>query len=46
MLHKNEYLVFYLHLSDDWLASEYRRAAERIDADAAAELVSMQAINR
>jgi site-specific recombinase XerD len=36
----------YLHLSDDWLASEYRRAAERIDADAAAELVSMQAINR
>jgi site-specific recombinase XerD len=36
----------YLHLSDDWLASEYRRAAERIDADAAAELVSMQTINR
>jgi integrase/recombinase XerD len=36
----------YLHLSDDWLASEYRRAAERIDADAAAELVAMQAINR
>ena len=22
----------YLHLSDDWLASEYRRAAERITA--------------
>jgi integrase/recombinase XerD len=36
----------YLHLSDDWLASEYRRAAERIDADAAAELVAMHAINR
>lgn len=36
----------YLHLSDDWLAGEYRRAAERIDADAAAELVAMQAINR
>jgi integrase len=36
----------YLHLSDDWLAAEYRRAAERIDADAAAELRSMQEINR
>jgi site-specific recombinase XerD len=36
----------YLHLSDDWLASEYRRAAERIDADAAAELLAMQAINQ
>ena len=36
----------YLHLSDDWLAGEYRRAVERIDADAAAELVAMQAINR
>ena len=36
----------YLHLSDDWLASEYRRAAERIDADAAAGLLAMQAINR
>ena len=36
----------YLHLSDDWLAGEYRRAAERIDADAAAELLTMQAINR
>jgi site-specific recombinase XerD len=36
----------YLHLSDDWLASEYRRAAERIDADAAAELVAMQAMNQ
>jgi site-specific recombinase XerD len=36
----------YLHLSDDWLASEYRRAVERIDADAAAEFVAVQAINR
>lgn len=36
----------YLHLTDDWLAGEYRRAAERIDADAAAELLAMQAINR
>ena len=36
----------YLHLTDDWLADEYRRAAERIDADAAAELVALQAINR
>jgi site-specific recombinase XerC len=36
----------YLHLSDDWLASQYRRAAERIHADAAAELVAMQEINR
>jgi len=36
----------YLHLTDDWLADEYRRAAERIDADAAAELVAVQAINR
>ena len=36
----------YLHLTDDWLASEYRRAAERIDTDAAAELVAIQAMNR
>lgn len=36
----------YLHLSDDWLAGEYRRASERIDTDAAAELVAMQEINR
>jgi site-specific recombinase XerD len=36
----------YLHLSDDWLAAEYRRATERIDADAAAELRSMQDMNR
>jgi integrase/recombinase XerD len=36
----------YLHLTDDWLAAEYRRAAERIDADAAAELLAMQEINQ
>jgi integrase/recombinase XerD len=36
----------YLHLSDDWLAAEYRRATEPIDADAAAELRSMQEMNR
>jgi len=36
----------YLHLTDDWLADEYRRAAERIDADAAAELLAMQEINQ
>ena len=36
----------YLHLTNDWLATEYRRAAERIDADAAAELRSMLEINR
>jgi integrase/recombinase XerD len=36
----------YLHLSDDWLAEEYRRATERIDADAAAELLAMQEINQ
>ena len=36
----------YLHLTNDWLAAEYRRATERIDADAAAELRSMQEINR
>ncbi len=36
----------YLHLTDDWLADEYRRASERIDADAAAELLAMQEINQ
>ena len=36
----------YLHLTNDWLAAEYRRATERIDADAAAELRSMQEINQ
>jgi integrase/recombinase XerD len=36
----------YLHLTDDWLAGEYRRAAERIDADHAAELLAVQEINQ
>ena len=36
----------YLHLTDDWLASEYRRAAARIDADHAAELLAVQEINQ
>ncbi len=35
----------YLHLSDDWLADEYRRAAALIDADTA-ELLAVQEINR
>jgi integrase len=36
----------YLHLTDGWLAAEYRRAAELIDADAAAELLAAQGINQ
>jgi site-specific recombinase XerD len=36
----------YLHLTDDWLAAEYRRAAELIDAGAAAELLAVQEINQ
>ena len=36
----------YLHLTDDWLAGEYRRAVELIDADHAAELLKLQEINR
>lgn len=36
----------YLHLTDDWLAEEYRRAAALIDADQAAELLAVQEINR
>ena len=34
----------YLHLTNDWLAGEYRRAAALIDADAAAvtEMLAMQ----
>jgi integrase/recombinase XerD len=35
----------YVHLTDAWLAEEYRRAAALIDADHAAELVKAQAIN-
>ncbi len=36
----------YLHLTNDWLAEEYRRAAELIDAGHAAELVAIQEIAR
>ena len=36
----------YLHLTDDWLAGEYHRATKVIDADHAAELLAMQAINQ
>jgi integrase/recombinase XerD len=34
----------YLHLANDWLAGEYRRAAELIGADAAAvaEMLAVQ----
>jgi integrase/recombinase XerD len=34
----------YLHLANDWLAAEYRRAAELIDADtgAVAEMLAVQ----
>ena len=35
----------YLHLTDAWLADEYRRAAALIDADHVAELLNDQAIN-
>ncbi|MGO9457846.1 MAG: tyrosine-type recombinase/integrase [Acidimicrobiales bacterium] len=34
----------YLHLTDDWLAKEYRSAAELIDAGHAAELLAMEAV--
>jgi len=33
----------YLHLTNDWLAGEYRRASELIDVDTA-ELIAMQAV--
>jgi integrase/recombinase XerD len=36
----------YLHLTDDWLADEYRRAAKCIDADHAAELLAVEEINQ
>jgi integrase/recombinase XerD len=36
----------YLHLTDDGLADEYRRAAECIDADHAAELLAVEEINQ
>jgi integrase/recombinase XerD len=32
----------YLHLTNDWLASEYRRAADLIDAGHAAELLAIE----
>jgi integrase len=32
----------YLHLTNDWLAGEYQRAAELIDGTAVAELVAAQ----
>jgi len=36
----------YLHLTNEWLAEEYRRAADLIEADQAAELLKAQEINR
>jgi integrase/recombinase XerD len=36
----------YLHLTDHWLAAEYRRAAELIDTDAAAGLLAVQEISQ
>ena len=35
----------YLHLTNDWLAGEYRQAAELIDAGHATELLALEAIN-
>ena len=36
----------YLHLTNDWLAAEYRRAADLIDAGHAAELLALQEMTR
>lgn len=36
----------YLHLTNDWLAGEYRRAADLIEAGHAAELLAMQEMAR
>jgi integrase/recombinase XerD len=36
----------YLHLTNDWLAGEYRRAADLIEAGHAAELLAIQEIAR
>lgn len=36
----------YLHLTNDWLADEYRRAADLIEASHATELLKLQEINR
>jgi integrase/recombinase XerD len=35
----------YLHLTNDWLAGEYRHASELIDAGYAKELLALEAIN-
>jgi site-specific recombinase XerD len=36
----------YLHLTNDWLAREYRRAADLIEASHAAELIAIQEVGR
>jgi integrase/recombinase XerD len=36
----------YLHLTNDWLAAEYRRAADLIDSDHADELLAIQELAR
>lgn len=36
----------YLHLTNDWLAQEYRRAADLIEASHAAELIAIQEVGR
>jgi site-specific recombinase XerD len=36
----------YLHLTNDWLAREYRRAADLIEASHAAELIAIQDVGR
>lgn len=36
----------YLHLTNDWLAGEYRRAADLIEAGHAAELLALQEMTR
>lgn len=36
----------YLHLTNDWLAEEYRRAADLIEAGHAAELLALQEMTR
>jgi integrase len=36
----------YLHLTNDWLAREYRRASDLIEATHAAELIAIQELAR
>lgn len=36
----------YLHLTNEWLANEYRKASELIDAGHTAELIKAQEVNR